>query len=86
MRECARLLIEIRKRIQNSKSSFFEMLNPVLFDRYCSLSCKGAMQMTKTKGLQGSKFSVHLGTILQQVFDLTIDLLLKNSEFRYDNV
>ncbi|KAF2891051.1 hypothetical protein ILUMI_15122, partial [Ignelater luminosus] len=87
MRECSRLLIEMRRRIGNSKFSFFEMLSPVLFDDVVMSAKAISGYDGEKKTYQAPSLALHLGTTLQQVCELTTHLLLKTSpEFKCDNL
>ncbi|CAH0562840.1 unnamed protein product [Brassicogethes aeneus] len=87
MRECSRLLIEMRRRIGKPKFAFFEMLNPINFDDVvlCAKAISGYDE--EKKDYKAPSLALHIGTTLQQICELTTNLLLKKSpEFLVGNV
>nr|CAI5852545.1 unnamed protein product [Callosobruchus analis] len=79
MRECARLLIELRRRIGKADLSFFELLNPTLFDNIISSSKSISGYDEEKKSYRAPSLAMHMGTTLQQICELTTNLLLKKS-------
>ncbi|KAF5277680.1 hypothetical protein FQA39_LY18437 [Lamprigera yunnana] len=86
MRECSRLLIEMRRRTGNPNFSFVQLLNPTLFDDVvlCAKTISGYDDTRKT--YKAPSLALHLGTTLQHMCELTTHLLLKkHTEFKCTN-
>lgn len=83
MRECSRLLIEMRRRLTKQDLTFFQLLDPVLFDDIV-LSAKDVSGYDEgSKNYKAPSLAMHLGTILQKICELSTHLLLKRSlEFK----
>ncbi|KAF5279660.1 hypothetical protein FQR65_LT15317 [Abscondita terminalis] len=83
LRECARLLIQMRKRTNNPELSFFEMLSTFNFDDVIFSTRIISGYSEEKKIFKAPSLAMHTGTLLKQICELAIHLLLKrNPEFK----
>lgn len=86
MRESARLLIELRRRLSNPKLSLIEILNPIIFNDIV-LSVKEISGYNfDTKTYKAPSLANHLGTTLKQISNCALELLsMENPSVKFDN-
>ncbi|KAI4455533.1 dde superfamily endonuclease [Holotrichia oblita] len=77
LRECARLLIEVRRRTNNTVLTFFDMLNTNLFDSIVASSKTISGYEEDNKKFKAPSLAIHMGTTLKQICDLCSHLILK---------
>ncbi|XP_072400507.1 uncharacterized protein [Diabrotica undecimpunctata] len=78
MRECSRLLIEMRRHTEKKNLPFFDILNPMLFDTVVASARLISGYNEETKIYKAPSLAMHLGTTLKQICDLCSHLLMKD--------
>ncbi|KAK4882233.1 hypothetical protein RN001_005552 [Aquatica leii] len=78
IRECAKLLKETRRRKNNNKLTFFDIISTCYYDIIVA-SAKTISRYDDTlKEYLAPSLAIHLGTTLKQISDLCSHLILKN--------
>lgn len=86
MRECARLLIEIRRRLLRPDLSLIDILNPVLFDDIVLATKDISGYNVDTKTYKAPSLADHMGTTLKRISDCALELLfMENSSIKVDD-
>ncbi|KAJ8926232.1 hypothetical protein NQ314_021420 [Rhamnusium bicolor] len=79
MRECSRLIIQMRRRLGKPELTLIDILNPVLFDDVVLSVQAISGYDADNKTYKAGSLADHMGTTLKQLCAEATDLLFMNS-------